>query len=85
MRIVYWSDFGCPFCYIAEVRMKKALAELGIENETRIDFKAFELNPNARKSPYATLSKDMPDITAAPSSRPRCRSTGSRPWEEAKV
>ncbi|MBO7409776.1 MAG: DsbA family oxidoreductase [Candidatus Methanomethylophilaceae archaeon] len=55
MRIFYWSDFGCPFCYIAEVRMKKALAELGIENETRIDFRAFELNPNARKVPVRNV------------------------------
>ena len=55
MRIFYWSDFGCPFCYIAEVRMKKALAELGIEKETRIDFRAFELNPNARKVPVRNV------------------------------
>ena len=55
MKIRYWSDFGCPFCYIAEVRMKKALAELGIADETRIDFLAFELNPNARKVPVRNV------------------------------
>ena len=55
MIIKYWSDFGCPFCYIAEVRMKKALSELGIEKETRIDFLAFELNPNARKVPVRNV------------------------------
>ncbi len=55
MIIKYWSDFGCPFCYIAEVRMKKALAELGIEKEARIDFLAFELNPNARKVPVRNV------------------------------
>ena len=35
--------------------MKKALAELGIDGETRIDFKAFELNPNARKVPVRNV------------------------------
>ena len=55
MIIKYWSDFGCPFCYIAEVRMKKALSELGIEKETRIEFLAFELNPNARKVPVRNV------------------------------
>ena len=55
MIIKYWSDFGCPFCYIAAVRIKKALSELGIEDETRIDFRAFELNPNARKVPVRNV------------------------------
>lgn len=48
MIIAYWSDFVCPFCYIAETRMKKALDELGIRGECRLDFRAFELNPAAR-------------------------------------
>ena len=51
MIITYWSDFTCPFCYIAEARLKKALKDLGIEEETRLDFKAFELNPNASTVP----------------------------------
>lgn len=51
MIITYWSDFTCPFCYIAEARLKKALLDLGIEDETRLDFKAFELNPHASTVP----------------------------------
>ncbi len=51
MIITYWSDFTCPFCYIAEARLKQALSDLGIEGETRLDFKAFELNPNASTVP----------------------------------
>ena len=51
MIIKYWSDYACPFCYIAAARMKRALKEMGLENECRLDFKAFRLNPNAKKVP----------------------------------
>ena len=27
MKITYWSDYACPYCYIGEARMKKALEE----------------------------------------------------------
>ena len=55
MIIEYWSDFACPFCYIAETRMKKALRELDISDECRLDFKAFELNQDAPKVPKRNI------------------------------
>lgn len=55
MLIEYWSDFTCPFCYIAEARLKKVLRDLNLEKETRIVFKAFELNPNASNTPKRTV------------------------------
>lgn len=55
MIIEYWSDFACPFCYIAETRMKKALRELDISDECRLDFKAFELNQDAPKIPKRNI------------------------------
>lgn len=64
MIIEYWSDFACPFCYIAETRMKKALRELDISDECRLDFKAFELNQDAPRYLSATSSKDSPTTTA---------------------
>lgn len=45
MKIVYWSDYACPYCYIGEVRMKKALSELGIAAD--LEMKAFQLDPYA--------------------------------------
>ena len=45
MKIVYWSDYACPYCYIGEVRMKKALSELGITAD--LEMKAFRLDPYA--------------------------------------
>ncbi|MBQ7522062.1 MAG: DsbA family oxidoreductase [Clostridia bacterium] len=51
MKIVYWSDYACPFCYIGETYLKKAIARLGVEDEdeVEIEMKAFELNPEAAK------------------------------------
>lgn len=45
MKIVYWSDYACPYCYIGETRLKKAIKELGLENEVEIETRAFELDP----------------------------------------
>lgn len=55
MMIEYWSDYACPFCYIAAARMKRAMRELGIEDGCRLVFKAFRLNPNAKKVPRHTI------------------------------
>jgi 2-hydroxychromene-2-carboxylate isomerase len=49
MKITYWSDYACPYCYIGEARMKKALEEIA-ENENvdvEIEMKAFQLDPSA--------------------------------------
>lgn len=51
MIIQYWSDFSCPFCYIAEARLMKALDNLGINEQCRLDFRSFRLNPAAKKIP----------------------------------
>ena len=50
MKIVYWSDYACPYCYIGETRLKKAIKELGLENEVEIETRAFELAPDAPKT-----------------------------------
>lgn len=46
-----WSDFACPFCWIGEKRLMDAIRELDVENEIRITYRAFELNPNAPIKP----------------------------------
>ncbi len=45
MKVVYWSDFVCPFCYIGVTRLKKAAQEVGMTLE--LEIKAFQLDPNA--------------------------------------
>ncbi|MBR2773649.1 MAG: DsbA family oxidoreductase [Selenomonadaceae bacterium] len=48
MKIEIWSDYACPFCYIGEKRLQRALVEVGDKNIT-VEFKSFELDPYADK------------------------------------
>ncbi|PSJ80153.1 DsbA family oxidoreductase [Neisseria iguanae] len=58
MKITYWSDYACPYCYIAETRLHKALAQLGIADTVEIEMKSFELDPAAaRHSVGATVDR----------------------------
>lgn len=50
-HIQIWSDFACPFCWIGEKRLNDAIKELGVENEVKITYRAFELDPNAPIKP----------------------------------
>ena len=49
MNITIWSDFACPYCYIGETRLEKAIEELGMTDNVKIDYRAFELDPTAPK------------------------------------
>ena len=46
MLIEIWSDFGCPFCRIAEKRLENALKALHAEHLFTIELKSFELDPS---------------------------------------
>lgn len=50
-KIMIWSDFACPYCYIGEKRLQDALKELGWEDKFETTYRAFELNPQASKTP----------------------------------
>lgn len=50
-HIVIWSDFACPYCYIGERRLQNAIKELGVDDQVVIDYRAFELDPNAPIKP----------------------------------
>lgn len=54
MTLTVWSDFACPYCYIGETRLRKAIGQLGLNGEVQIDFRAFELDPNAPKEVTTT-------------------------------
>ena len=54
MTLTIWSDFACPYCYIGETRLQRAIEELGMKDDVRIDFRAFELDPTAPKEVTTT-------------------------------
>lgn len=47
MEIIYWSDYACPYCYIGEARIKKALSQIPGGENIKLKMKAFQLDPNA--------------------------------------
>ena len=54
MTITVWSDFACPYCYIGEARLEKAIEELGMTGDVKIDYRAFELDPTAPREVTTT-------------------------------
>lgn len=57
MTISIWSDFACPYCYIGETRLEKAIEELGMSDSVKIEYRAFELDPSAPKEVTTTTSE----------------------------
>ncbi|MBY0201841.1 DsbA family oxidoreductase [Paenibacillus polysaccharolyticus] len=47
MNIEVWSDFMCPFCYIGKRRLENVLEKFPHRDEVKLQFKSFELDPNA--------------------------------------
>lgn len=47
MHIEIWSDFACPYCYIAQARLARVIKTLGVEALVSISYKAYQLNPFA--------------------------------------
>lgn len=49
MTIEIWSDVVCPFCYIGKREFENALARFPHANDVTVEWKSFELDPNAPK------------------------------------
>ena len=32
MKITYWSDYACPYCYIGETYLKQAIEHMGMRS-----------------------------------------------------
>lgn len=46
IKIDIVSDINCPWCYVGEQRLNKAIAGANDKYEFEVSFKPFELNPN---------------------------------------
>ncbi|UPL48668.1 DsbA family oxidoreductase [Hymenobacter sublimis] len=55
MKIEIWSDIVCPFCYIGKRRLEKALATFPHANTVEIQWRSFELDPEAKPEPTTSL------------------------------
>ena len=50
MKVMYWSDYACPYCYIGETYLKKAIENLKLSDQVEIEMLAFELDPGASRT-----------------------------------
>ena len=50
IKIEIWSDVVCPFCYIGKRHLEQALQSLPPETTIQIEWKSFQLDPDAPKS-----------------------------------
>lgn len=49
MKVIYWSDYACPFCYIGITNLRQAFKKLSTPEELTIIIKSFELDPSASR------------------------------------
>src|SRR5689334_4512455 len=56
MRVEFWADVICPWCYIGKARFDKALAGFEHRAEVTVVHRAFELDPaNATVQPVSDM------------------------------
>lgn len=55
MQIEIWVDVVCPWCYIGDHRLEQALAHMGTDDETRVIYRPFQLDPSAPAEPIPVL------------------------------
>lgn len=51
MEIEIWSDVVCPWCWIGETRLQRALEETGLADRVDVRIRAFQLDPQAERRP----------------------------------
>ncbi len=51
MRILVFADVICPWCYIGTANLRRALAATGIADETLVEYRSFQLDPDAPPLP----------------------------------
>lgn len=57
MKIEIYSDFSCPYCYIGERKLEKAIEEIDNNIDIEIVFKSYQLNTNAVKHEGEDINK----------------------------
>lgn len=50
MNVEIWSDIACPWCYVGKRRFERALRDFPHSDELTVNWRSFELDPNAPPS-----------------------------------
>jgi protein disulfide-isomerase len=49
LNVEIWTDYGCPYCYLAKTRFEQALAEFPYRDDVFVVYRSFELDPELPK------------------------------------
>lgn len=55
MKIEIWSDIMCPFCYIGKKHFEEALTQIPNQNNIKVEWKSFQLNPDLSKTEVTSV------------------------------
>lgn len=59
LKVEVWSDFVCPFCYIGKRHLEKALEQFPHKENVTIEYRAYELDQHAEKTPKQTIHESL--------------------------
>ncbi|MDN6161134.1 MAG: DsbA family oxidoreductase [Atopostipes sp.] len=60
MKVIIWSDFVCPFCYIGIKNLEEALEQRGYDlDEVTFEYKSYQLEPDAKYVPGRSYKEAM--------------------------
>jgi predicted DsbA family dithiol-disulfide isomerase len=62
MKVEFWSDIVCPWCYIGKRRFEKALSQFEHRDEVEVIWRSYELDPSSPRQTgdiIEMLSKKM--------------------------
>ncbi|MEY8561104.1 DsbA family oxidoreductase [Jeotgalicoccus halotolerans] len=69
MKITIWSDFVCPFCFIGQANLDNALKTFAHKDEVEIEYKSFQLMPDAEYTPGETYAETFAKMKGIPEER----------------
>ncbi|MCA1319479.1 DsbA family oxidoreductase [Bacillus tianshenii] len=76
MKIEVWSDFVCPFCYIGKRRLEEALKKFPHQDKVEVQYKSFELDPNAKRDTDLSIHEILAKKYGMPVSEAKKMSEG---------
>ena len=62
MEVEIWSDIMCPFCYIGKRKFEQALSQFPHQDQVKITWKSFQLNPDMKTEPDRSINDYLADM-----------------------
>jgi predicted DsbA family dithiol-disulfide isomerase len=57
LKVEIWADIVCPWCYIGKRRFEKALSQFEHTNQTMVEWKSYQLDPNRKTEPGKNVNQ----------------------------